>query len=391
MPKKALIFSFSYYPHLIGGAEVAVKEITDRMPVHGDDGIEFHMITIHTAGTADVEKIGNITLHKVGSFDTENPQMMAKYLFILQAFFKAVKLHRKYKYDFIWSIMANYAGFAAVLFKIVNPRVPFLLTLQEGDPISHIKHRVRYLHPLFKMIFTRANHVQAISHYLARFANDMGAKCPIDVVPNAVDVEQFSKMHAPSDLKKLKSSLGFSESDIVLITTSRLVTKNGIGDIIRSLELLPEDVKLVILGVGPLESELRLIAKESSGGRLNNRVVFTGYISHTDLPKYLKASDIFVRPSLSEGLGNSFLEAMAGGIPVVATTVGGIPDFLTDGVTGLFCKVNNPESIAECVKRLMSDNVLKDSIIQNALIMVREKYEWGIVSHSMRGIFDKMK
>jgi len=105
----------------------------------------------------------------------------------------------------------------------------------------------------------------------------------------------------------------------------------------------------------------------------------------------LHISDIFVRPSLSEGMGNSFIEAMAASIPVIATSVGGIVDFLFDPdknsdkpPTGLFCKVRDPEDIAKQVKRLLKNPVLRAQIILNAKRLTAEKYDWSIIAKDMK-------
>ncbi|MBI3631934.1 MAG: glycosyltransferase family 4 protein, partial [Candidatus Vogelbacteria bacterium] len=100
----------------------------------------------------------------------------------------------------------------------------------------------------------------------------------------------------------------------------------------------------------------------------------------------LSSADIFVRPSLSEGLGISFLEAMAVGLPIVATNVGGIPDFLKDGKTGLFCEVDNPKSVAEKVMRLMNEPDLYRAISHNGRKLVEEKYSWDTIAAR----FDKL-
>jgi glycosyltransferase involved in cell wall biosynthesis len=104
------------------------------------------------------------------------------------------------------------------------------------------------------------------------------------------------------------------------------------------------------------------------------------------MPKYLHISDIFIRPSLSEGLGNSFLEAMASGLPVIATPVGGIPDFLKDGETGLFCEVGNPKSIAQKVEKLIKDRESREYIVRQAREMIEKKYRWEIVASKMKEI-----
>ncbi|MFC1613578.1 glycosyltransferase family 4 protein [Patescibacteria group bacterium] len=146
-------------------------------------------------------------------------------------------------------------------------------------------------------------------------------------------------------------------------------------------------IKLLIAGVGKLENKLKKLT-EILG--LEKQVIFLGHIDQNELPKYLWVSDIFCRPSLSEGLGISFLEAMAAGLPVIATPVGGIPDFLDDGKTGLFCKTRDPKSIADAVSRLLKDKVLYDKISGNGLGLVKEKYDWDGISLQMIGIYKKL-
>src|SRR6185437_3550244 len=190
--KRILIFSLAYYPRFVGGAEVALKEITDRL---GSE-YEFDMITLRKHAPA-FARIGNVTVYRVGmpwrGTRTKSSTFfpLSKTLFPFFAFYKALRLHKTRKYDLIWSMMAAYAGFAALFFKLCHPRVPYLLTLQEGDPISHIKRRALPVYPFFKMIFTRADRIQAISNYLDRFGRSMGFKGPIDVVPNGVDLSRF--------------------------------------------------------------------------------------------------------------------------------------------------------------------------------------------------------
>jgi len=117
--------------------------------------------------------------------------------------------------------------------------------------------------------------------------------------------------------------------------------------------------------------------------------VFAGFVTQEEIPKYLKISDIFVRPSLSEGFGNSFIEAMAVGIPVIATAVGGIVDFLADQSTGLFCLTKDPKSIADKVTLLMSDKKLADRLVETAQTMVSARYDWGAVAGRMREVFSR--
>jgi glycosyltransferase involved in cell wall biosynthesis len=381
--RRILIFSLVYYPRFIGGAEVAVKEVTDR--ISGRE-FEFDMITL-SKQFSPPERVGNVNMYGVGQRwfggNTKSSKIfpLSKLMFIPLAFIKAIRLHHKQKYDIIWPIMASYAGFSALLFKIFFPAVPMVLTIQEGD---NFERREGIFRCFFKKIFMKADYIQAISGFLADWSRKMGAKCPITVVPNGVDYDSFSMQISPDARRHVRSECGFSDNDIVIVTASRLVYKNAVDDIVASLQYLSPEYKLLILGTGPDESMLR---SQCSSLKLGQRVVFGGFVPHSELPGYLQASDVFVRPSRSEGLGNSFLEAMAAGIPVVATKVGGIPDFLKDGETGLFSEVNNPKSVAQKVGKLMKDKESRDYVVNNARNMVREKYQWEKVAGEMKKVF----
>lgn len=388
--KKILIFSTVYYPRFVGGAEVAVKEITDRI---SPSDIEFHMVTLRAhKDLSRYEKIGNVHVHRTGVWNhkkntsafTGFVHRVNKYLFPFFGCVTALRLHKKHHFDATWSVMAAYAGFAALFFKWRKPHVPFLLTLQEGDPITYILKRVGIFYPLFKQIFKKADVIQAISTYLADFGKNMGHTKPIHVIPNGVDVSLFTRGYGEQELGVLKWNLHKETEDIFLVTTSRLVVKNGLADVIRALPLLSSRVKFLILGTGDLEQELKTLACDLG---VENRVLFQGFVDYKEIPQYLKISDIFIRPSLSEGMGNSFIEAMAAGIPVIATPVGGIPDFLTDGTTGLFCKVGDPESIAMVVRKLIDDEVLRATLVKNAKTMACERFDWADIASRMRTLF----
>lgn len=364
--KRILIFSLAYHP-IVGGAEIAVKEITNRI-----SDIEFDVITLRLNKThLKVEKIGNCTVYRIGG----GWGYLSKILFIPKAALFGLKLAKKKRYDALWAIM-TYMLFPITLMRFFGNRTPYILTLQDGDPFEHVfkRLRIKIFLPLLKYGFRHASKVQAISNFLAKWAKQLGYKRDIEVIPNGVDVERF----------KIQD-LGFKNKDqTILITTSRLAEKNGIKDIINALKFLPSNIKLKILGVGPLESELKLLAENLS-------VEFAGFVSQDEIPKHLHDADIFIRPSLSEGMGSSFIEAMAAGLPIIGTPVGGIPDFLTDGETGVFCRINDPKSIAEQVERLMSDNDLRRRLVENGQKLVAEKYDWNLIAKRMKEeIFDKV-
>jgi glycosyltransferase involved in cell wall biosynthesis len=380
--KRILIFSLAYYPR-VGGAEVAVREITDRI---SPDDIAFDMVTLRfDRAQARSERIGNVQVYRISGIGWSRAD---KLLFQFLAARKARQLHRRNGYSATWAIMAHSAGVPAALFTLRYPRVPMLLTLQEGDPPAYIERLMRPLWPLFSRAFTGADMVQAISNYLGAWARRRGFTGPLAVIPNGVDTARFAAPLSPDAQRALESRLNKKEGGVFLITTSRLVRKNAVDDAIRALALLPQAYSFLILGTGPDEPALRALASREGVG---DRVQFLGHVDHQALPAYLHVADIFVRPSRSEGMGNSFIEAMAAGLPVIATQEGGIADFLFDPKrdpdrlpTGRAVDPDSPAQIAEAVLQYGSDPDMRKRIVENARALVGKNYDWQLVANDMR-------
>ena len=381
MSKKILIFSLAYVPKFVGGAEVAVHEITNRIT-----DIEFHMVTLALAPRLPKsEKIGNVVVHRIGFGNTS---ALNKLYFQLAASFKAFTLHRAQHFDCVWAVMAHSSGVPVAIFKLFHPQIPFILTLQEGDPPERIERQMLPFWPLFSHAFRKADIVQAISTFLGAWARQRGFKGALEIIPNGVDTKHFSQEYPPRAIDELKDELGKGMGDVFLITTSRLVHKNAVDDCVSALAALPENVKFVVLGTGPLEIRLK---EEVRKLKLETRVQFVGQVSHDEMPKYLRASDIFIRPSRSEGMGNSFIEAMAAGLPVIATQEGGIVDFLFDEkrnpdreITGFAVNKDSPQEIAAQVKNVMEHPEKVRAVVATARAMVLEKYDWNTIAKDMR-------
>jgi len=378
--KKVLIFSTAYLP-LIGGAEIAVNEITKRLP-----NWQFDLITAKIKpGLSKFERIGNINVYRVGL----GLGFLDKFFIPILGLIKAIKLNKERKYSLIWSIMASQAGVAAVFFQIWSKK-KLLLTLQEGDSEKHLERYAGGMKLLYKifikpwhmMPFKYADYLTVISNYLKKRALRNGVKAPIKIIPNGVDLEIF-KPKERIDNKK----------DKIILTVSRLVKKNGIDDLIKAGQYLYFPFKIIIIGIGPDEEKLKKLAKDL---KIQDKVIFQGQVKYNELSKYYALADVFVRPSLSEGLGNVFLEAMACGLPIIGTKVGGIPDFLKDPstgsgqATGLFCKVNDPKDIAEKIKEILKDDNLRKALSKNGLELVREKYSWDKIAQQMENIYLKL-
>lgn len=375
--KKILIFSLAYYPH-VGGAEVAVKEITDRI---SPENIEFHMVTLRLdRALLSEEQVGQVSVHRIG----KGSSRLSKFFFQFSAARAAGHLHQHHHFDATWAIMAHSAGVPAALFKFFYRDVPTLLTLQEGDPPAQVERTMWPLWPLFSRAFKRADAVQAISTFLGAWARRRRFVGPMEIIPNGVDTASFGRF------KSAKKS----SNDITLVTTSRLVHKNAVDDVIRALVYLPEHIRFIIYGEGPDEAALKTLARELG---VAERTRFMGQIAHEALPEVLAACDIFVRPSRSEGMGNSFIEAMAAGLPVVATQEGGIVDFLFDAkrnldklTTGWAVDKNSPEQIARAVEDILTHPEQAARVTANAKKLVTEQYDWNLIATRMYALFDRL-
>jgi glycosyltransferase involved in cell wall biosynthesis len=373
--KRVVLFSITYHP-FIGGAEIAIKEFTQRLNEY-----EFDLFTAKfDADLPNEERIGNINVHRVGS-----GRRLDKWLYPFRASRLAQKLHKEKPYQIVHAIMATYAGLAALLFKKKVPSIPYLLTLQSGDSDLFIWLRTWFWYPVYRQIYTKANHITAISNWLKERARKYGYKRDIEVVPNGVNVAQFSKEISRDKRASIRENWDAKENDFVIITTSRLVYKNGVDVLVGAMKHLPESVRLIIVGTGKDEEKLKNQSKE-----YGDRVIFLGHVDHHQLPQLLKASDVFVRASRTEGLGVSFFEAMAAELPVIATPVGGIVDFIKDKDTGMFSEVNNSNSLANSIRMIMQDNNLRQNIKNKAEELVKRRYDWNIISEQYSREYQKL-
>lgn len=394
-PRKVLIFSLAYYPNHVGGAEVAIKEITDRID---PNDIEFHLVTNHFDTTLPrEERIGNVLVHRVGLgtrgatvSDTHHSLFyLAKILYVPFALCAYIRLHRTYRFNGAWAMM-SYMVYPIVLARLFGIRPPYVLTLQEGDPFRHVFKRW-YIRPFSTLLTTgyrNATVIQTISTYLKAWALEREVKCPVEVIPNGVDMAHFTQPYTPEELDSVRTLLGKQEGDVFLITTSRLVHKNGVDDCIRALTYVPMHVHFAVLGIGPDKEMLRALASELG---VSDRVHFVGHVNHPDMPKYLQACDIFIRPSRSEGMGNSFIEAMAAGVPVIATQEGGIRDFLFDAKknpdmspTGWAVAKDSPHDIADVVRDILAHPEKVAEVAAHARAFVIARYDWDRIVQSMR-------
>ncbi len=385
MKKRILIFSTAYYP-FVGGAEVAIKEITDRL---GND-FDFDLITARLDKNLSAkEKVGSVNVYRIGGGNLTFDKLLLPF----RGARLASQLHKKENYFCFWAMMVTFGSGAGYLFNLKRKlsnrkKVPIILTLQEGDSENHLLYKWGGLIALsWKLALRSTDILTGISKFLLNRAKKNGYEGESYLVPNGVDVKVFKEEISDGVKNELKIKLNKKDGDIFLVTTGRLTRKNAIDDIISALALLPENINLIIIGKGEEGHNLQKQAKNLDVAR---RVKFIGFIPYNEIPKYLSVCNIFIRPSRSEGFGNSFIEAMAAGLPVIATPVGGIPDFIDDKETGIFTSPDNPQSIKGAILALLGDNSLRQSIVQKAQNRVLQAYSWDHVALEMGAVFDKV-
>lgn len=169
---------------------------------------------------------------------------------------------------------------------------------------------------------------------------------------------------------RIRAALGVSEGALLVGTVARLAPQKGVSVFLRATALIKEehdDARFVVVGDGPLRRTLEEEAKS-----LALPVTFTGF--RNDVPEILKALDVFVLPSLTEGLPYVVLEAMACGLPVVATRAGGVPEVIQDGKTGILVAPGSEKELARGLAMLLRDGSLRRQLGTAARSHVLENF-----------------
>lgn len=391
MKKKILIFSLAYYPSFVSGAEAAIKEITDRIDSRE---FEFHMLTLRFDTVSPLsEQIGNIHVHRVGAGGGK----WAKVLFLFQAAFAARKMHSAEAFHGMWGMM-TYMSIPITLAQFLGVRLPYVMTLQDGDSYDKVFKR-KSIAPFIQLInrgFRQATIFQVISEHLAKWPSTRGYTGPVVKIFNGANPAALKEgSYSDEEIAALKAELGKTPTDVWLINTARLVYQKAFDTVIRSLQYLPESVKFLIVGSGEDETQLRELVQSL---KLEGRVLFIGQVERDVVTKYRLASDIFVMPSRSEGLGNAGLSAMASRLPFITTGVDGLAEysFHTDvespyGKTAWLVPVDDERAIAAAVTDIVANPSEVSRVTQNARRMVEELFDWDQIARAMQTqIFEKI-
>ena len=263
-------------------------------------------------------------------------------------------------------------GFGSTFFGRVAARLRGLPVVVHVHADHHYEPKAypRFVQVLDHALAAGTQHVLAISRAVSRFAVASQGFRPeqVEVMHNPVDLSRFRPLDAAAR-RTVREALGIERDVPVVICVARFDPVKGVDLLIEAwreiASTIPQAV-LLLVGDGPLREAL---AERIRATGLDTSVRFLGYRS--DVEAVLRAADLCVVPSRSEGFSLAALEAMATGLPVVATRVGGLPEVVRDGETGVLVEPDNPPALAKAVIRLLADATLRTALAAAALASAR--------------------
>lgn len=300
--------------------------------------------------------------------------------YIISGFFKCIKICRKFKPDVIhahWPFPHAYIALgAAKLFKI-----PLVLNFHGAELL--LIRKKKWVKPLLKF---------AISQAQAVFANSSFTASKIKALRN-VDVEWSPY---GTTLETGNAEPHPVQGKFKILFVGRHIERKGIRYLIEAAKYLPRDqFEIRIVGVGDLTDELKKLASESATPN-SAEIIFTGKLSPEALASEYKTANVFTLPAIvdskgdTEGLGVVLIEAMELGLPIVASNVGGIPDVVIDGETGILVPEKDPEALANAYKRLASNPELISQLLAGAQKRIAECFTWDGIIERQIAVYNKV-
>jgi len=247
-------------------------------------------------------------------------------------------------------------------------------------------HGQKRLHAVERFLWSKVDHLVAVSEVLRdEVCKNLKIKREkVLVVPNGIHVEKY--YHPEGRLEKRKA-LGIDKNSFVIGNVGRLVPlKNHkfLVDVFKEIGREFTNARLFVIGGGPLLEELR---KYAYGIGLSSSAVFLG--ERADVQELLPAFDLFVLPSLTEGISITLLEAMAAGIPIVASAVGGNPEIVEDGRTGLLIPLKNMSAWVQGIKGLIADREMREILSIAGRTRVRNRFSLETMLENYRSVYEQ--
>lgn len=308
--------------------------------------------------------------------------------YIISGFFKCIAICRKFRPDVIhahWPFPHAYIALgAAKLF-----RIPLVLNFHGAELL--LIRKKKWVKPLLKF---------AIGQAQAVFANSSFTAGKIKALRN-VDVE-WSPYGTTLETREISAEPTQAPHPVngkfKILFVGRHIERKGICYLIEAAKYLPRDqFEIRIVGVGDLTDKLKTQAAEVSTAPDSANIVFTGKLSPEALANEYRTANVFTLPAIvdskgdTEGLGVVLIEAMELGLPVVASNVGGIPDVVVDGVSGILVPEKNPEALASAYKRLAAEPELQKQLLEGARKRIDECFNWSKIVERQIAVYEKIK
>lgn len=258
--------------------------------------------------------------------------------------------------------------------------IPYINTIH-GEEVYLSK---RY-HTLFALKWLVNNSIKTITNSTITKESCIEAgldKVKLDVIPFGVDTEFFKPIKIPKDEKLFQ-----------ILSVGYLIERKGFEYLIKAIKEVikkHDNVRLLIVGSGPLENKLKNLIKELA---LEGTVSILKNVSDNELLKLYNSSDLFILPSVvdsqgnTEGLGVVLLEAMACGLPVIGSNVGGITDIIKDGLTGLLVEEKDFIGISGSIITLIENENLREELSNKGHKLVSTKFSWDKVARRYNEIY----
>ncbi|WP_181391675.1 glycosyltransferase family 4 protein [Methanospirillum lacunae] len=283
-----------------------------------------------------------------------------------------------------WIIPHGIIG--AIVHKFLG--IPHLISIHGTD--AYIISSNRYYIQFLKMVLSNSNAISANSTHNAKMIEPfiISNSRKISIIPMGMGIQI-------PPIPSLKTRQINRKKNLNILFVGRLIELKGVDILIKAFVHILEKkpiAKLIIIGDGP---EFQSLKQYSHNFSISHAVKFTGRLSKDELYDYYKIADLLVLPSRivngqCEGLGVVLLEAMAAGIPVIGSNIGGIPDIIIDKVNGLLVPQGEPHVLAEAVIQVLENPKLAEKFKKAGLETVNERFSWDIISAQFVDIYKKV-
>jgi glycosyltransferase involved in cell wall biosynthesis len=304
--------------------------------------------------------------------------------FIMAEIMFCLKMIKKHRVDIIHAQWSLPQGLTAVICRHFV-KIPCITTLHGSDVYGLKYPGLQWLNA---QVIKHSDVCTANSVATARMAEIISTRRKITVVPMGVN-PLFLRHDCRQDAIKTATANGQNR----ILYVGRLIDWKGVNYLIQALpEVLKKFPKtqLIVVGSGPMKDDLVALSNRL---KLGTKVVYIDNVPQEKLLKVYSSASLFVLPSIvnekgeTEGLGVVLLEAMACGLPVVGSNVGGIPDIIKDGETGLLARPKEPNSLAEKITEVFSNAALRQKLVENGPKMVEKKFSWDTISEKFIEIY----